>query len=225
MSLYLWQQGEYVLRLILAGLCGAAVGYERNNRLKGAGVRTHLIVALAASLMMIISKYGFFDVIGDHVQLDPSRIGAGIVTAVGFLGAGIIYVRRSGQGVTGVTTSAGLWATVGVGMAMGSGMYLVGAAATLLLLAAQLLLHRNLHFLKVPVGEQLVIEIKNSNAGIEMIEKRLAEHRIQVVNIRAEKLEDGIIRLDIFAKFPEHHDPARLVELFKDDPDIRSIDI
>ena len=118
-------QLEYSARILLAAVCGACIGYERTNRLKTAGIRTHVIVSLAAALMMIISKYGFSDILAVHnVGLDPSRIAAGVVTAIGFLGAGIIFVHN--QSVSGLTTAAGIWATVGVGMSVGGGQYLIG---------------------------------------------------------------------------------------------------
>ena len=112
---------EYFLRLALSALFGGVIGLERELRLKGAGIRTHLIVSFASCMMMLASKYGFFDMMEyTAVKLDPSRISAGLVTAIGFLGAGTIFAR--GQGVTGLTTAAGLWATVGIGMTMGAGM-------------------------------------------------------------------------------------------------------
>lgn len=86
---FLLIQGDYLLRILLAALCGMVIGYERESRLKMAGIRTHTVVALAAALMVIVSKYGFNDVIvQDSVNLDPSRIASGVVSALGFLGAG-----------------------------------------------------------------------------------------------------------------------------------------
>lgn len=125
MNEFVMEQLIYVLRLVSAALCGGLIGYERQSRKKTAGTRTHVIIAVAAAAMMIISKYGFNDVLGDYVKLDPSRVAAGIVTAVGFIGSGIIIFRNNN--VNGITTSAGIWATVGVGMAMGAGMYVLGA--------------------------------------------------------------------------------------------------
>ena len=111
---------ELLGRILIAGLCGALIGFERKNRKKEAGIRTHIIVALASSLMMIISKYGFFDIIsgnlfpGIDVRLDPSRIASCIVSGIGFLGAGMIFTYK--KTITGLTTAAGIWATAGVGM-------------------------------------------------------------------------------------------------------------
>jgi len=118
----------YLLRLALAAVCGGAIGLEREIRLKEAGMRTHLIVCFASCMMMIVSKYGFFDMLEyaaahgyETMKLDPSRIAAGLVTAISFLGAGTIFTRN--RGITGLTTAAGLWATVGIGMTTGAGMY------------------------------------------------------------------------------------------------------
>lgn len=86
---------------------------------KPAGVRTHTVVGVASALMVMISKYGFTDVVSEYVRVDPSRVAAGVVTAISFLGSGIIIARN--KSVSGITTSAGIWATVGVGLAVGSG--------------------------------------------------------------------------------------------------------
>ena len=88
-----------IIRMLISCILGIAIGFERNNRAKEAGVRTHCIVACASAMMMIISKYGFEDLLefetAADVRLDPSRMAQGIVTGVGFIGAGIIYVQRS----------------------------------------------------------------------------------------------------------------------------------
>lgn len=136
---------QLIFRIIVAALCGIAIGMERRNRAKEAGIRTHCVVACGAALMMIVSKYGFFDML-DYMdlvdsKLDPSRVAAQIVSGVGFLGAGIIFIQK--KTVTGLTTAAGIWATSGIGMALGAGMYVVGIASTLILLSAQILLHKN----------------------------------------------------------------------------------
>ena len=131
-----------IARMLLAAICGAFLGYERKHRGKSAGIRTHLVVAAASALMIIVSKYGFNDMVDAAVnyRLDPSRIAAGIVSGVGFLGAGMIFLRRDTP--QGLTTAAGIWATSGIGMAIGAGMYTIGISATVLIYIAQLILHR-----------------------------------------------------------------------------------
>ena len=112
-----WRQaGELGLALLLS----AAIGLEREIRQKNAGLRTHTLVGVGAALFMLISKYGFTDVLEPgRVILDPSRVAAQIVTGVGFLGAGIIFVRR--DSVRGVTTAAAIWLTAAVGLHQGRG--------------------------------------------------------------------------------------------------------
>lgn len=119
MNQFVTEQLIYVLRLVAAALCGGLIGCERQSKKKTAGTRTHVIIAVASAMMMIISKYGFGDVLNEYVKLDPSRVAAGVVTAIGFIGSGIIIFRNNS--VNGITTSAGIWATVGVGMSMGAG--------------------------------------------------------------------------------------------------------
>lgn len=133
---------QYILRLIVAALCGMLIGYERKNRSKVAGVRTHCVVACASALMMVLSKYAYLDVMEmyrDLMKIDPSRIASGVVSGIGFLGAGMIFVNK--KTVTGLTTAAGIWATSGIGMAIGAGLYCIGGAATLIILMVQIVLH------------------------------------------------------------------------------------
>ncbi|MER5643016.1 MgtC/SapB family protein [Streptosporangium sp. NPDC002524] len=114
--------------LVLAFVLSAVIGLEREVRLKSAGLRTYTLVGFAAALMMLVSKYGFYDVLGEHVTLDPSRVAAQIVSGIGFIGAGLIFVR--GDAVRGLTTAAAVWLTAGVGMAAGAGLWLLAIVVT-----------------------------------------------------------------------------------------------
>lgn len=142
------QELELLLRIVVATVCGLAVGMERTKRFKDAGIRTHCMVACAAALLMIISKYGFSDLVdasgnffaGTH-GVDASRIAAQIITGISFLGAGIIYRDRR-FATRGLTTAAGIWATAGIGMAVGAGMYYIGLFATVFVVAIQMVTHR-----------------------------------------------------------------------------------
>ncbi len=120
------QVGEVLLAFALASL----VGLERQLRSKSAGLRTQAIVGTAAALMLLVSKYGFSDVLGDHVVLDPSRVAAQIVSGVGFLGAGLILTRRGA--VRGLTTAAAVWETAAIGMAAGAGLWVLALVVTAL---------------------------------------------------------------------------------------------
>ncbi len=115
---------EMVLRLVLAGVLGGLIGLEREFRAKVAGTRTHLLVAIGAALMMLVSKYGFGGV------GDPGRVAAQIVSGIGFIGAGAIMVNK--HAIHGLTTAAGIWVAAGIGMASAAGLYVLAVATTVL---------------------------------------------------------------------------------------------
>lgn len=176
MELTWTMQLEYIFRIILAGICGMVIGIERKNRSKEAGIRTHFVVACGAAIMMIVSKYAFFDVIskgiyeGVEVRLDPSRIASTIASGIGFLGAGMIFVHKNT--ITGLTTAAGIWATSGVGMAIGSGLYVIGVVATIVILIAQIVLHLNFRWVKMPKTKMLVVKnVDEENYQEHMVEE------------------------------------------------------
>ena len=125
---------EFVLRLFVAAMLGGAIGLEREYRAKEAGFRTHFLVALGSGLFMILSQFGFNDVLGhyEQVSLDPSRIASQVVTGIGFIGAGTIIFQK--HVVRGLTTAAGLWVTSAIGMTAGAGMYVLSIATTVLVL-------------------------------------------------------------------------------------------
>src|ERR1700677_4980432 len=111
------QLGELTLALVLSSL----IGLERELRMKSAGLRTHTLVGVGAALLMLVSKYGFGDVIvQNQIVLDPSRVAAQIVSGIGFIGGGLIFVQR--DIVRGLTTAAAIWLTAAVGMACGAGL-------------------------------------------------------------------------------------------------------
>ena len=180
---------ELIIRLIGAAICGGILGIEREHRQKSAGIRTHVIVAIASAIMMIVSKYGFFDVIDhDSVSLDPSRVVSGVVSAIGFLGAGIIFVRKSSA--VGLTTAAGIWATVAIGIAMGAGMYFLAVISTGLILCVHTLLHiKALPFNKVAEG-YIKIRLENQ-PDIDRIRKELSGKGISFKSFSLEKDNAG----------------------------------
>jgi putative Mg2+ transporter-C (MgtC) family protein len=115
--------------LALAFLLSSMIGLERELRQRSAGLRTHALVGLGAALFMLVSKYGFSDIVGAHVSFDPSRVAAQIVSGIGFIGGGLIFVRRD-TGVSGLTTAAAIWLTAAVGMAAGAGLPLLAVLVT-----------------------------------------------------------------------------------------------
>src|ERR1700710_3000608 len=121
---------DLIWRLGLALVLSAAIGLDRELRQKSAGLRTYTLVGVGSALFMLISKYGFFDVLVENeIVLDPSRVAAQIVSGIGFLGAGLIFVRR--DSVRGLPTAAGVWLTAAVGAAAGASLAGLAIATTL----------------------------------------------------------------------------------------------
>ena len=141
----------------LAFVLSAAIGLERELRQKSAGLRTYTLVGFSSALIILISKYGFTDIIQqDRIVLDPSRIAAQIVSGIGFIGGGVIFVRK--DLVRGLTTAATIWLTAAVGMACGAGLPILAIAVTVA------------HFVVI--------------AGFPAIERRLPKSRLAAVSLR-----------------------------------------
>lgn len=207
-------QIEYILRILLAAVLGAMIGYERKNRLKEAGVRTHMIVCLGSALMMVISKYGFEDVIEAGRSVDASRIAAQVVTGIGFLGAGMIFIRK--QIVTGLTTAAGIWAVAGIGMSIGAGMYLVGIVAAFMVFIAQVFLYTHSDFLHIPAAEAIEIRVRESPGVLEKVREIFTSRNIDVLSIKFEKTNQGVMSIDLMVKLPRSFKVDELMGMFSD---------
>lgn len=131
MHAYMISPMEVLERLLLAAALGGVIGIERERREWAAGLRTHMLVCLGAALAIIVSAFGFADVLANKgVILDPSRIAAQVVSGIGFIGAGTILFLQREQVIRGLTTAAGLWAVAAIGLAAGSGMYVAAVLAT-----------------------------------------------------------------------------------------------
>lgn len=125
---------DLITRLLLAALLGSLIGLERERLHWVAGLRTHMLVCVGSTLIMIVSAYGFAGVLDrPDVTLDPSRVAAQVVSGIGFLGAGTILLRQ--EIVRGLTTAASLWAVAAIGLAVGGGLYLAAVSTTVLILA------------------------------------------------------------------------------------------
>jgi putative Mg2+ transporter-C (MgtC) family protein len=120
---------DHLLPLLLAFALSSIIGLERELRQKSAGLRTHTLVGVGAAVFILVSKYGFEDVVSQGtVELDPSRVAAQVVSGIGFIGAGVIFLRR--DGVRGLTTAAAVWLTAAVGLAAGAGLVWIAVGAT-----------------------------------------------------------------------------------------------
>lgn len=179
----------------MASLCGCMIGYERTRRLKEAGVRTHCVVACGAALMMVVSKYGFSDIIQNGVYLygsdgvDASRIASQVVTGVGFLGAGVIF--RTGTSVKGLTTAAGIWATSAVGLAFGAGLYFIGWLTTIFIVAIQFLMHK-LHIgADAYTNQDITLQFHDCPQVKEQLFSMLQERGALIYGCSTKRLDSG----------------------------------
>jgi putative Mg2+ transporter-C (MgtC) family protein len=126
-------ESEMLIRLLAAAALGSLIGFERERLLWAAGIRTHMLVCVGSCLIMIVSQYGFSNILThQNVVLDPSRIAAQVVSGIGFLGAGAILAR--GEIVKGLTTAASIWTVAAVGLAVGGGLYFAASASTIIIL-------------------------------------------------------------------------------------------
>jgi putative Mg2+ transporter-C (MgtC) family protein len=204
---------EFVLRIFIAALLGGAIGLEREYRAKEAGLRTHFLVGMGAALFMLMSMYGYGDVVGKPgYRVDPSRVAAQVVSGIGFIGAGTIIFQR--HIVRGLTTAAGLWVTAAIGLTCGSGMYMLATAATVLVLlcleAMNFVLHRfgarNIVVTFLAASHEATADLLKqlgadgfSVTSYEMKEKHTAQGDLSEVSmelkVKRDKYESQIVRL------------------------------
>lgn len=184
---------DFLLRILVAAICGFAIGYERTARSKEVGIRTHTIVCLAAALMMIVSKYAFGDMVeeafGTKGMADPARIAAQVVSGIGFLGAGIIIYRR--DMLHGLTTAAGIWLTAGIGLALGAGMYIIGVVSAALLVVLQLFLHRSFWTVKYRMIYTFRLTLKMDEGVMNKVHEIFEEKKI--LKYKTTQKEGGIV--------------------------------
>ena len=216
---------EILLRLMLAAVLGSLVGIERERLDWAAGLRTHMLVCLGSTLFMLVSAFGFADILGTPgIGLDPSRIAAQVVSGVGFLGAGTIILRR--EAVRGLTTPASVWTVAAVGLAVGGGLYFAAISATVLILvilAGIKPLERRLFPKRRAPRIFLTVDRRETSLAAVMTEVEAAGLRVlQVVTER----EDAPHRDRIQLFLPRTPEPAliALVDRLRAIPGVHKID-
>lgn len=211
---------DFALRLFVAGAMGVLIGLEREYRAKEAGYRTHFLVALGSALMMIVSQYGFMEVLKtDLIRLDPSRIAAQVVSGIGFIGAGTIILQK--QIVRGLTTAAGIWATSGIGLTVGAGMYAVGISATLLVLLG---LETLSYFFKSIGLRNMMIDFSTDDKeAIKRVSKKFNTRNYVVVSYEmTEAYTNGknVYHVSMVVKAKRMNEEGLLLMFLQDFPDI-----
>jgi len=197
---------EFCLRIVVAALCGAAIGAERTRRLKEAGLRTHIIVCAAAALVMIVSKYGFADLSAADAAFpgtrgaDPARLAAQVISGISFIGAGVIF--RHGGTVTGLTTAAGVWATAGIGLAVGAGMYWLGIFMAALVALLQIAMHRFNFGIETYAVNRLRVTLTADGSFREALQQRLRDWRAVTIESKLMRGADGSFLWDLTLMMP-----------------------
>jgi putative Mg2+ transporter-C (MgtC) family protein len=179
--------------LTLAFVLSAIVGVEREIRQKSAGLRTHTLVGVSAALIMLISKYGFMDILANgRIVLDPSRVAAQVVSGIGFIGGGVIFMRR--DVVRGLTTAASIWFTAALGMACGAGLPLLAVATTVGHFIIMLVFPKLARRLPRPRRMATEIQISYEDGGelLRTILIRCTELRFAINDVRLDR-EDSFV--------------------------------
>lgn len=220
----------YVLRVMVATICGAIIGLERTKRSKEAGIRTHCIIACGAALLMVISKYGFVDMLTEMGELfpgmrgaDPSRIASQVVSGISFLGAGVIF--KNGNTVKGLTTAAGIWATAAVGLACGSGMYAMALFVTILIVVVQMLMHKFSIGNDAYSNEEIRISMVDSPEIRAVLREKQEQFGIEIYSSKITAGADGTLDLVLQVRLKRKIGFDQIMRFIDEHPDIKSMSI
>ncbi|NLJ82134.1 MAG: MgtC/SapB family protein [Bacteroidales bacterium] len=215
---------EIIIRLLLASLLGGLIGLERERKDWAAGLRTHMMVSVGSCLIMIVSAFGFADILGtEHVTLDPARVAAQVVSGIGFIGAGTILFLKQGV-VRGLTTAAGLWTVAAIGLAVGGGLYLAAIATTVIALiilwALQPLEH--VYFKKFKQKTLKIVAYQNFEDN-ELLKMLLNIKDLKNKSFSFQKNEDVFV-YEIKFEGTELKELESLINQLKNSPLIKEID-
>lgn len=220
-------QLELLGRIFISFLCGALIGHERKTRGKGAGTRTHSIVSIASCLLMIISQYGFMDFLnhfsgsGVNINHDPSRIAAQIVTGIGFLGAGMIFVHK--RTITGLTTAAGIWATAGIGMSIGAGMYFISITTTIIIVIIQIISHKDVKFFTHNIDFEITLIVNDKSKALDLINEVAEKYDLSTTNLEIMYKTDDLYYINIIASTLHNPDRMELANQFSQNEFVVSV--
>ncbi len=192
------EQYEIIIRLILSTILGGLIGIERESVRRAAGLRTHILVCSGSTLVMLLSVFIFHSYRG-YTNLDPARLGAQVISGIGFLGAGTIM--RDGNTIKGLTTAASLWAVATIGLALGVGFY-TGAIATTIIVLVVLKIFSRLEIF-VPDRRNTIslkLLINNVPGQLARVAEELGLERISIINITLDMEDMEDCRATLFLK-------------------------
>lgn len=214
---------DIIIRLASAALCGGVIGLERERKEWAAGMRTHMMVAVGSALYMIVSTYGFSEILKEsNVTLDPSRIAAQVVSGIGFLGAGTIIFLRQGI-IRGLTTASGLWTVAAIGLAIGSGMFIAGVATTIIAIVILWLLQPLERYLFTKkASTTLVLHISAAENPSMVLDDIMQNENYHVHHFSLNRHDDGTSTIKLASTLP--NDLKLIASSLSEDPRIRSIE-
>ena len=176
-------------RLVLAAVLSGAIGFEREFHGRAAGFRTHILLCVGSTLVMLTSMH-IFDLYSSKISPDPARIAAGVITGIGFLGAGTIMHAKSA--VRGLTTAASLWVVAGIGLAVGSGFYFGSIVTTVLTIVTLMLFSRLEHtMIRKDWYKTIVVETKEGVDQLKAIRELIADRKSEITDFDIDKSRDG----------------------------------
>ena len=216
-----WQ--ETLIRLALAAFFGALIGLERERKDWTAGMRTHMMVCTGSCLIMLVSAFGFADVLGKpNIVLDPSRVAAQVVSGIGFIGAGTILFLKQGA-IRGLTTAAGLWTVAAIGLATGGGMYFAAGATTVIALGI-LWAMQPLERLYDKRFKQRTLELTTHRDADDsaLIHRLLSNSEFRVRTFSRDTTEEGFLYLLRFDPLDEEA-LNRVMDEVKRDPVVKEV--
>ncbi|RTE10772.1 MgtC/SapB family protein [Paenibacillus whitsoniae] len=183
---------ELVFRMILAVVLGGSIGIEREWSNHAAGFRTHILVCLGSTTIMLLSIYGFSQFVYEtNVRVDPARLAAQVISGIGFLGAGAIM--RNGNMVKGLTTAASVWVVAGIGLCVGAGFYMGAILSTCLVLISLYVLNKwEKHMLLHRRPQQVELEILDYPGALGRIASAFGEHEIQIANVTMRQGDESV---------------------------------
>ena len=217
----------YALRIVLAGVCGFAIGLERYINNKSAGVRTHVVVCCASALFMMVSMYGFVEVVGlvGVRDADPSRIAAQVVTGISFLGAGMIFRDKDKDSIKGLTTAAGIWSTAAIGLAIGAGMYFISIFVTVFIILFQVLVSKTrlVPSKDMAVTYRLQMTVQGDSDFYNVLYDKASDMGAQITKMHITKNDDDTItyRFNLYVDHPHHS--KELSEFMREHEEIKDI--
>jgi putative Mg2+ transporter-C (MgtC) family protein len=204
-----------VRRLLLSALLGGLIGLERESKQHAAGLRTHILVAVGATLITIASMYGFSEVLGVYgvaSSRDPARVAAQIVSGIGFLGAGTIL--REGSTIKGLTTAASLWVVAGIGLAVGAGLDMAAATTTVIVVIALVVLNKFEKRFFFANHFYAYLKLEDTPGKLGLVASELGKHAININRMELEpNVEEGYVTIEMGLSLPRNLTRGDLLQI------------